>query len=169
MHATAKELLTMLVRRHVDCDWPAGNVLEVGSRQVTPADWTPRGLFPPAWLYHGLDIAPGRNVDLICAETGIWPQSWFTVYDVVVSANALEHCRRPWEVVQNVFRVLKPGGLFLAVAPFMWPLHNFPSDYFRFTGSGLASLIEAAHGEVLESGELESERFKWDAFAVGRA
>lgn len=170
MHESAAALLTRLVKEHVlNAGTMGDRVLEVGSRQVGPSDWTPRRLFDRrVWKYLGLDIEAGTNVDCVVKELGPWPEHLAAWFDVVVSANALEHCQRPWEVAQNVLQVLKPGGYVIFVAPFMWPLHDFPSDYFRFTGAGLASLIEAAGGHVLESGQLESSHFKFDAFAVGR-
>jgi hypothetical protein len=40
--------------------------------------------------------------------------------------------------------VLKPGQYLVLSAPFYWPLHEEPHDYFRFTRHGLKSLSDAA-------------------------
>src|SRR5437879_4457731 len=49
-----------------------------------------------------------------CGESIPWPQQTF---DVVFSCNVLEHLSDPEAVFTEVFRVLKPGGTFLAKTP----------------------------------------------------
>jgi SAM-dependent methyltransferase len=41
-------------------------------------------------------------------------------FDVVICDNVFEHLERPEEVFAEVWRVLKPGGLFLAKTPNFW-------------------------------------------------
>jgi SAM-dependent methyltransferase len=41
-------------------------------------------------------------------------------FDVVISDNVLEHLREPIHAFQEVHRVLRPGGLFLAKTPNRW-------------------------------------------------
>lgn len=64
--------------------------------------------------------------------------------DMVFCAQVLEHVSRPWALVSECFRVLKPGGWLVLSAPFFWPLHEVPHDYFRFTRYGLEQLIKDA-------------------------
>jgi len=52
----------------------------------------------------------------------------------------LEHVPEPQRVVDEVFRVLKPGGQAFFYVPFLYPYHESPDDYFRFTKSGMAYL-----------------------------
>jgi hypothetical protein len=40
--------------------------------------------------------------------------------------------------------VLRPGGWLVLSAPFYWPLHEEPHDYFRFTRYGLEHLMREA-------------------------
>lgn len=60
--------------------------------------------------------------------------------DVVVLTEVLEHCNRPQDVLGEIARVLKPGGLCIGTVPQYWHLHGWPSDYFRYTNHGLAYL-----------------------------
>jgi hypothetical protein len=39
--------------------------------------------------------------------------------------------------------VLRPGGTFLGSAPFVWPIHGDPHDYFRFSADGLRTVLQA--------------------------
>ncbi len=61
--------------------------------------------------------------------------------DVVVSISVLEHLHNPALMLQEAFRILKPGGHLLLQVPFMWQVHEAPHDYFRFTRYGLMHLL----------------------------
>jgi SAM-dependent methyltransferase len=45
----------------------------------------------------------------------------------------VEHVAYPQRVVEEMFRVLRPGGVMVVVMPFVWPLHGYPDDYVRLT------------------------------------
>jgi SAM-dependent methyltransferase len=64
--------------------------------------------------------------------------------DLVFCSQVIEHVQRPWRLVEECFRVLRPGGWLVLSAPFYWPLHEEPHDYFRFTRYGLESLVLSA-------------------------
>jgi SAM-dependent methyltransferase len=61
-------------------------------------------------------------------------------FDCVFCTGVLEHIRDPWQVVREIHRVLKPGGIIHLDAPFMQAFHLDPVDYWRFTIDGLRQL-----------------------------
>lgn len=63
-------------------------------------------------------------------------------FDAVLSLNLLEHVKNPFLVARELVRVLKPGGELMCVAPFLQPLHGYPSHYFNMTREGLVTLFE---------------------------
>jgi SAM-dependent methyltransferase len=63
-------------------------------------------------------------------------------YDLVVLDEILEHVPRPWVAVEEVRRILKPGGCLLTSSPFMIAEHRVPMDYWRFTKDGLRVLLD---------------------------
>lgn len=69
-------------------------------------------------------------------------------FDLVFCSQVLEHVARPWAVVAECSRVLRPGGLALFTAPFLFPHHPSPTDFYRFTHEGLSSLATDAGLEV---------------------
>lgn len=71
-------------------------------------------------------------------------------FETVVLFQVLEHVPRPWKVVEECARVLKPGGFLLASVPFLFPHHPSPNDFYRYTHEGLASLAEQSGLEVRE-------------------
>ncbi|MEM8713382.1 MAG: methyltransferase domain-containing protein, partial [Planctomycetota bacterium] len=64
--------------------------------------------------------------------------------DTVLSTEVLEHVPDPRSLVLEMARVLKPGGKLLLTVPFIQPLHELPSDYYRFTPSSLKAFAESA-------------------------
>ena len=63
------------------------------------------------WLYLGVDLAPGKNVDLVLREAYRWRELQSESVDVLVSGQTFEHTEFFWETILEITRVLKPGGL----------------------------------------------------------
>lgn len=80
------------------------------------------------------DIVASEHVQLV-ADAHQIPLLSGCVDAVIVQA-VLEHVLNPWQVVEEVHRVLKPDGLVYAETPFMQQVHAGPNDFTRFTDSG---------------------------------
>jgi len=65
-------------------------------------------------------------------------------FDSVLCTEVLEHLSDPQRAVNEIARVLKPGGVALISAPMGWALHYEPHDYFRFTHYGLQHLLSSS-------------------------
>lgn len=65
-------------------------------------------------------------------------------FDVVLSTQVLEHVPEPARVLAELHRVLLEGGRLFLTVPLVWELHELPHDYYRYTPSGLAHLLETA-------------------------
>lgn len=63
--------------------------------------------------------------------------------DAVLMLEVLEHLREPREALVEAARVLRPGGRLLLSIPFLYPIHDAPHDYQRFTLHGLQREVEA--------------------------
>lgn len=114
--------------------------LNVGSKAVK---------FGPNWI--NLDVMPGPGVDVVGDAHALpFPDARF---DAVVLSAVLQYCRNPWRVVEEVRRVLRPGGVALVNAPFLQPYCKEPGsiDRYRFSRDGLCALFDEGF-EVLESG-----------------
>lgn len=76
-----------------------------------------------------------QQADVLCfAETLPFPDGHF---DVVLLTEVLEHTLRPQAVLSECARVVRSGGHVLMSVPFIYPLHDWPHDYWRFTHHGL--------------------------------
>ena len=81
-------------------------VLDIGSLDINGSS---RILFNDC-TYTGLDLAAGKNVDVVCkAHEYDAPDESF---DTIISSECFEHDMYLKKSLQNVVRLLKPGGLF---------------------------------------------------------
>lgn len=64
------------------------------------------------------------------------------LFDFVIADQVLEHVKKPWIGVEEVRRVLKPGGFAILTSALIFYIHGVPYDYWRFTPDGLKVLCE---------------------------
>src|SRR3989344_233018 len=106
-----------------------------------------------------LDIFPFPGIDVIGSADKL-PFNDAT-FDGLTSESLLEHVADPKGVAAEMSRVVKPGGVIYASAPFIHPFHASPDDFNRFTTSGLKELFPGF--EVVEIGVRSGP---WSAFLI---
>lgn len=79
-------------------------VLDIGSMDVNGNN---REYFSDPFEYVGVDVAPGPNVDVVC----LGHEYKGGPFDVVMSAECLEHDPHHFETVINMCTLTRPGGL----------------------------------------------------------
>ena len=90
--------------------------------------------------YINLDLFALPGVDVAAdAEQLPFPDGIFTHVECDA---VLEHVRDPRRVMDELLRVLAPGGYLHLVTPFCHPFHEYPKDYRRFTLDGLRELAQ---------------------------
>lgn len=85
------------------------------------------------------DIDPERKPDLIgdiCTYNFQAEQ-----FDVIVMSEVLEHVYAPHLALKVIHLALKENGRLILTTPFIFPLHDRPHDYFRYTKFGLKYLL----------------------------
>lgn len=96
----------------------------------------------------GVDMLDGRGVDLVVdLETAAYRS--LGRFDHIECLSVLEHSRRPWLMAKNIERLLKKGGTLHLSVPFVWRVHAYPDDYWRFTISGIRELMKKIEWETL--------------------
>jgi SAM-dependent methyltransferase len=80
------------------------------------------------------DVAFGKNVACI-ADAHDLPFLSET-FDACIACAVLEHVVDPYRCVDEIRRVLAPGGYVYAETPFMQPVHMGAHDFTRFTHLG---------------------------------
>jgi SAM-dependent methyltransferase len=71
-------------------------------------------------------------------------------FDTVYSSQVLEHVPDPLKALQEIYRVLVPGGHAIVSVPLFNGLHEEPHDYFRYTPYGLKYLMEKAGFKIAD-------------------
>ncbi len=64
------------------------------------------------------------------------------IFDAVISKAAFEHLARPWDMADEIYRVLKPGGFVTVDTAFMYPLHGDPFHFFNMTLDGVREIFK---------------------------
>jgi SAM-dependent methyltransferase len=135
-----------------------GSYLCEGQEQL--ADLRP--LFPGR-RYGGCDLRQGPGVDRVedLAAISLPDGSARTV----ICVETLEHVFEARRAVEEMVRVLAPGGSLIVAAPLDFHIHDHPSDYWRLTPSCLARLLSPLDATVI--GWQGSERFPHTVFGIG--
>jgi SAM-dependent methyltransferase len=65
-------------------------------------------------------------------------------FDAVICTQVLEHVKDPIRSCEELYRVIKSGGLVFVTLPFVWREHGCPFDFWRFTSYGCYRLLQDA-------------------------
>ena len=63
-------------------------------------------------------------------------------YDYIVIAEVLEHLHSPHLAIDKIGHVLNSNGKVILTVPFIFPIHERPYDYYRYTKYGLGFLFK---------------------------
>ncbi len=124
-----------------------GRVIDIGGKKESK-----RGRFRPprqsiqSWEYSNID--PTTNPDFLCPAEKMPIEDH--CFDWVVCAEVLEHLAYPYRALDEMIRVLKPGGRLVLLAPFIYSFHGDPDDYQRWTKTKLLMELEEKRGLLIE-------------------
>jgi len=71
-------------------------------------------------------------------------------FDTVILLEVLEHLERPEQALKEIQRVLRPGGTLILSLPFLYPVHDAPFDFQRYTPFGLERELKASGFRIEE-------------------
>lgn len=71
-------------------------------------------------------------------------------FESIICTEVLEHTINAKNILEEMYRVLKPDGFLFFTVPFFWPLHCVPDDYFRYTPFSLSKIIKDAGFKELQ-------------------
>lgn len=106
-----------------------------------------------ALLGQVLGISPAIMVDASYPDYNVLNLSFPDErFDLVLFDQVLEHVEgNPQDAIDEIYRVLKPGGLLICGTVLVYPIHAYPSDFWRFTPEGL-KLLCSDFSEIVEYG-----------------
>ena len=125
---------------HQLSEWVYGNVLDIGC-----ANQQVKAFLGTNCRYIGLDYyqtATGwyKTRPHVFGDAEDLPVLSESI-DCILLLDVLEHIAEPDRCLAEIHRVLKPGGTFVLGVPFLYPLHDRPRDFQRWTAHGLESIV----------------------------
>lgn len=72
-------------------------------------------------------------------------------FDSIFSSEVYEHVPNLQNILPEINRVLKVGGVLFVTAPLIWNEHGVPYDFQRFTKYGLKNMLEKNGFIIMES------------------
>ncbi len=88
-------------------------------------------------------LHPSPHLDLTCDLNGTLPLR-DAEFDTILLTDVLEHIQDPASLWKEMTRVLKRGGKLILGVPFLYPIHEAPHDYFRYTEHALHMFCDRA-------------------------
>jgi len=141
------------------------DTLDVGSLLVEGEQTSPRSMFE---TYTGIDMRQGPNVDIVVNGHDLVKEFGEESFDCVLTLDTLEHDEKFWLTVEQMKKVLRPGGwMIIGVPGRRAPLHDHPADYWRFMPASMDTLFEGFESYYKEV-ERESLEIEDEIYAYGR-
>ena len=136
MRQSVKDYLVKIIHRYPVLE----PIYEIGAYRVEGqeefADLRP---FFPGKVYVGCDMRSGLGVDRIedvhCLKMKTNSVGTALIFDT------LEHVENVHQAMKEIHRVLKPGGMVIMSSVMNFPIHDYPSDYWRFTPKAFELLL----------------------------
>jgi SAM-dependent methyltransferase len=115
-------------------------VLEVGTLRWEAANPTHHAVWHSSADWVMSDVGAGIDVDVVADAHDFAPFN-DDEFDAFVAVSVWEHLERPWEAGIALARILRPGGIAFIMTHQTFPVHGYPSDFFRYTEEGLVSAL----------------------------
>ena len=97
--------------------------------------------------FTSLDIDPETNPNVVASADKMPFKD--CEFDTLLSSQVLEHVLSPQDCMNEMYRVLKPGGYLVLTVPQQNEMHSEPIDYWRFTKFGVLLLADKTNFEVV--------------------
>jgi SAM-dependent methyltransferase len=123
-----------VIRKKIELFKTDQRTLDLGCGQSPSAPFFPNRI--------GVDIAWAPGIDVI-ADAHHLPFAAASFKQIVCS-EVLEHLSHTQKSIEEMGRVLDRGGRVIVTAPFIYPVHEAPDDYQRFTEFGLKHLFTSS-------------------------
>lgn len=71
-------------------------------------------------------------------------------FDTVICTQVMEHVPEPFVLMSELTRITRKGGYVIMATGWIWPYHQEPRDYFRFSRDAFKYMYEKNDLELLE-------------------
>lgn len=149
------DLQILTIFRHVKNELPKyqGNVLDIGCGQ-SPYRFL---LDESKTRYFGVDIVDADKFDY--ENSDVTPFNGKDIpfendkFDAVICTEVLEHVEDYQYLIDEMYRVMKPGAKGIVTIPWSARYHYIPYDFFRYTPSSLKTMFAKFNeGKIIARG-----------------
>ncbi|MDD5417518.1 MAG: class I SAM-dependent methyltransferase [Candidatus Nanoarchaeia archaeon] len=102
----------------------------------------------PNKKYYSLDFNPDCNPSVV-GDAKLLPFKNGS-FNTVLCLSLLEHVDNPEKAVEEMYRVIKTGGIAVVVVPFVYFRHDW-ADYTRYTIQGIENLLKNKKFKILKT------------------
>jgi len=134
----------------------APTLLDVGGRDRSGVDRSSHFRHATTTVF---DINPSDNVDVVGDAHEMSRYLPADHYDFVQSISVFEHLAQPWVVVEEINKVMKPGGLLFVASHQTVGMHDVPWDFWRFSDQAYRSLFSVEAGFEVLGTEMQEPAF----------
>lgn len=151
------------IKRFASTVPPGSRVLEFGSGKEVNGRYTySAARYFPHCDFFMTDIVPDFGHPVV----DITAPGFDSEFDVAIASSVLEHVYDFDAAVVGLLKVLRPGGVARIRVPFIFPLHDEPYDYWRFTEHALRKMLSSFSSVSIEAEGARRAPFGYTARAV---
>ena len=157
-----RKLTRVIISKLVNKQEDIFNVLDVGSGIN---NW--KQSFDGEWLgkYDTLEL----KEDLLPTYQGdFFSMNFDSKYTFIIATEFIEHIPDPKLFFQKTRDSIKIDGRLIISFPFFFKIHGDPDDYFRYTLSGIKSLVEGLFEIETVYSHGGKYQVAWEAFTDGK-
>ena len=125
---------------------PSDKVLDAGAGSCRYKKYFSHAQYETTDFENVFDKSAAALHDFICDLHSIPKPNNF--YDVIICTQVLEHVEYPQKVINEFYRILKPGGKLFLTVPQGYGLHGEPYNFYNFAKFGLESLFKNAGFDI---------------------
>jgi SAM-dependent methyltransferase len=123
-----------------------GRVVDLGCGPRVTQDRVRAGVGTENYVGIDSDI---KNRPSLVADIAHLPLAGESI-SLVQSFSVFEHTYNYKGIIDDIYRVLRPGGSLYIQTPFLLEFHGYPSDYFRFTHVAWQRILEDAGFQTVD-------------------
>lgn len=126
-----------------------GNTLDIGCSNKAAKKYLPDGCHYIGLDYYRTAIEWYETLPEVYGDAQNLPLISKSI-ETVLLLDVLEHLHDPEECLREINRVLVDDGVLIIQVPFIYPIHDAPLDFNRWTQFGLRKLIHAHGFNIIE-------------------
>ena len=92
--------------------------------------------------FYRSNVEDSESIDFVWDLHKPFPANYpIQKFDYVICSSVMEHVAKPWIAAKNIEDIIKPNGKLFWTTPWVWKIHGYPDDYWRYTPSAVKQVF----------------------------